>query len=196
MARYRADMPTISGHPRRVLLADGVATWLFPTLTDPIDAGPVLDALRAADDQLDHLGQLLGASSGDVPSDLPPYRLTYYRLGPAPRFPTTELISEGWSDEVSVLVRLWVPQRTVERVGPPWTAGAWIELPCDVDPATCSGHLVEQWTGRNVNTPIETARQVQAAADWALEQLTTQSPSALRAHDPKRGHPVPPRRSD
>ena len=128
----------------------------------------------------------------------PSYGLTYCRLGPGPEYPTTELWSEGWSDEVYVQLRLWPPNHTTtgDRAGPPWLVGGWIELPCDVQDESCSGHLVGERLTEPMKTPYEAAAQVRLMADWVFEILTTAPPGALRKLDPRCGHPLAPRRTD
>jgi hypothetical protein len=180
------------------LLADGCVAWVFPSLTDPAEVAAVIDELQAVDRQLDHLGRLLELQPADGRWEGQLNRLMYDRLGPLPRLPKTELISEGWSDELYVLVRLWVPEAraATAAAGPRWTSGVWIELPCDVDPDTCGGHLIDQRVGAAVGSPRRAVQDLRAAVDWAFALLTTQSPQALRAHDSRRGHTVPPRPRD
>jgi hypothetical protein len=184
--------------PRRLLLEDGCLQWLFPALVNGSQATDVLHELTRADEQLGRLGRILGIHARAQGWNPPPYRLTYCRLDPAPQYPTTELWSEGWSDEVYVQLRLWPRNGTTiaDRAGPPWLAGGWIELPCDVQDEYCPGHLVRERFSEPVETPYEAAAQVRLIADWAFETLTAAPPSALRERDPRSGHPLTPHRID
>jgi hypothetical protein len=99
-------------------------------------------------------------------------RLTYYRLGPAPAIPTTELLSEGWSDDLYLTVRLSVPQPewTPVRVGPPWMTDASIALTCDVVPESSCMHVMAEWPGQPVDTPVDAAIGLRAAVAWGVSR--------------------------
>jgi len=184
--------------PRRIPLGEGSITWVFPQLTDRDELVAVMDELRGADLQLGRLAQLVGQRSEARQADSPIPGLVYYRLGPEPEFPLTELTWEGWSDQLGVAARLWPPRsrRPGVREGPPWQAGAWIQLSCDVDPAGCTGHDVGEWVGSPVDSALSAARDLRAAVDWAFDVVTTQSEEALRERDPRRGHAIEPRARD
>jgi len=109
-----ADLSSRRSDGRRVLLAGGSASWLFPELADPDDAAAVLGESHGADQVFGRLGQLLRWHSGEQRRGPVLNRLMYVRLGPAPQPPVTELSSEGWSDELSVTGRLWAPRAQVE----------------------------------------------------------------------------------
>jgi hypothetical protein len=83
-----------------------------PALVDESRAADVMRELTRADEQLGHLGRILGVHERAAAWNPPSYRLTYYRLGPAPEYPTTELFCEGWSDETYIVLRLWAPRET------------------------------------------------------------------------------------
>lgn len=183
--------------PRHVPIRSGSVAWLFPALTGGDDVAAVTAALADADDQLARIAESLPLVH--VARSEPSARgLVYYRLGPAP-YPTTELIFEPWSEEIGILLRLWVPTTptsTIERVGPSWKAGAWVDVICDVDPTGCRWHTVEERVGPAVASPREAAEEVRAKAAWLAHILRSNSIDDFRTRDPRRGHAVEPRRND
>jgi len=192
-----AAMSSRGREGRRVPLTEGSASWLFPALADPGDVAAVVGELHAADQLLGRLGDLLCLHSGEQRWGPVFNRLLYYRLGPTPQLPVTELISEGWSGDLSVTGRLWAPRAQAEGItAPPWKAEVLIEVACDADPSGCGWHLVDQWAGEPTEIPLRAARDMQVAAEWAVQLLTTQSVQSLRARDPRRGHPVASKRRD
>lgn len=154
--------------------------------------------LHAADHQFEYIGRLFDLTAEDPRYEPPAGPLVYYRLGPEPQFPLTELFYEGHSDELSVDARLWPPHAPEPglRKGPPWMAGVWIDVTCDVGDAACTGHPVAEWVGEAVDDPLRVARDLHTAVDWAASLLTGESVQALRARDKRRGHAVVPRRRE
>jgi hypothetical protein len=56
----------------------------------------------------------------------------------------------------------------VEGVGPPWAAGVWIDVACDVDPDSCRWHPVDERIGPAVTGPRKAAEEVRTTAAWPV----------------------------
>ncbi|MFB9179391.1 hypothetical protein ACFFX1_14735 [Dactylosporangium sucinum] len=182
---------------RYIPLALGEVGWLFPALTERTEHDRVRELLQAADETLYRLGQQLGARPDAQLWGVPLHRFHYQRLGPEPEFPVTILAGEGGADQIWVdILCAPVGRGPYHRPGPPWQVHTTISLSCDSHPTICGVHQVDARTGPPVETPIEAATEVQAAAAWLLQRLAAETADSLRKHDPNRGHPPPPRRRD
>jgi hypothetical protein len=190
-------MPADLDDRRHVRIEDGRLAWMFPEIASQAGRDEIGALLRAADKLLLTIGHLLPTpTQGPVWSSA--YRLTYYRLGPEPDYPVTDLFAEGWSDDLHILVRTWSDHSLApgRRAGPPWCVSARLALTCDVDPRGCAGHVVDEWDRTGIDLPVEAVGQTLAAARWVHEVISAESVARMRLRDRQRAHPVQPPEAD